>query len=399
MGKQFINLYNQIIKNSMIVPAQRLSTVNEYYFSEKLREIEKLRASGINVLNLGIGNPDLPPASETISALNVASLNVNNHGYQSYNGNKKLREAFANWYERYFKVKLDSETEILPLIGSKEGIMHISMTFLNPGDGVLIPNPSYPAYRSVANLVGASIIDYNLTEEKSWFPDFDEIEKQDLSKVKIMWVNYPNMPTGKLISKVEFKSLVDFGIKHNILICNDNPYSFVLNKNYVSIFQVEGAKDIALELNSLSKSHNMAGWRVGVLTGDKTLIKYVLTVKSNVDSGMFLPLQLAAAEALNCPETWYDEINVHYERRRKLAHQILKSVNCSYSTDQAGMFVWAKIPGSYKDSFALTDELLEEFGIFITPGQIFGSNGERFIRISLASREPDLIEAQKRVNK
>jgi len=381
----------------MITPANRLSTVKEYYFSNKLREIDKLRASGIHVLNLGIGNPDLPPSEETLNALHVASSNKNNHGYPSYNGHKLLRDAFAKWYKKYFNVDLDSETEVLPLIGSKEGIMHISMTFLNPGDGVLIPNPSYPAYRSVANLVGAQIIDYNLTEEKGWFPDFEEIEKNDLSKVKIMWVNYPNMPTGTLVNSSDFKKLVDFGLKHNILICNDNPYSFILNKNYSSILEVEGAKDIALELNSMSKSHNMAGWRVGVLVGNPTLIKYVLTVKSNVDSGMFLPLQLAAVQALNSPDSWYDEINVHYELRRKIAHQILNSINCKFSSNQAGMFVWAKIPDSYSDSIAFTDELLEKYGVFITPGQIFGSNGNRYVRISLASKENDLKDAEQRV--
>ena len=383
----------------MINPAQRLSTVKEYYFSNKLREIDKLRASGINVLNLGIGNPDLPPSDKTLNALHLASSDENNHGYPSYNGHKSLREAFAKWYKKYFEVELDSETEVLPLIGSKEGIMHISMTFLNPGDGVLIPNPSYPAYRSVANLVGASIIDYDLTEDNGWFPNFEEIEKNDLSNVKIMWVNYPNMPTGTLVDASHFKKLVDFGLKHNILICNDNPYSFILNKNYASIFQVEGAKDIALELNSLSKSHNMAGWRIGVVVGNPTLIKYVLTVKSNVDSGMFTVLQLAAVQALESPDSWYDELNVHYERRRKIAHQILDSIHCTYSKSQAGMFIWAKIPESYRDSFAFTDELLDKYGIFITPGQIFGSNGNRFIRISLASKDNNLIDAQERVKK
>jgi len=380
----------------MIQPAQRLSTVKEYYFSNKLREIDALRASGVNVLNLGIGNPDLPPSEETLNTLHLASSDKKNHGYPSYNGHKSLREAFAKWYKKYFKVELNSDNEVLPLIGSKEGIMQISMTFLNPGDGVLIPNPSYPAYRSVANLVGAKIIDYNLTEANGWFPDFEEIEKNDLSQVKMMWVNYPNMPTGKLVDASDFKKLVDFGLKHNILICNDNPYSFILNKNYSSIFQVEGAKEIALELNSLSKSHNMAGWRIGVLVGNETLIKYVLTVKSNVDSGMFLPLQLAAVQALNSSDNWYEELNVHYERRRKLAHQILDAINCSYSSDQAGMFVWSKIPDSYLDSISFTDELLEKYGLFITPGQIFGSNGNRYIRISLASKENDLVEALNR---
>ncbi|MFN8255118.1 MAG: aminotransferase class I/II-fold pyridoxal phosphate-dependent enzyme [Bacteroidales bacterium] len=383
----------------MIQPAQRLSAVKEYYFSDKLREIEKLRASGINVLNLGIGNPDQPPSQQTLDVLMTASQNKNNHGYPSYNGHKSLREAFAKWYQNYFKVELNPENEVLPLIGSKEGIMHISMAFLNPGDGVLIPNPSYPAYRSVANLVGARILDFDLTEENDWFPDFDQIEKMDLTGVKMMWVNYPNMPTGKLVGKNEFQKLVDFGLKYNILICNDNPYSFILNKQYFSIFQADRAKETALELNSMSKSHNMAGWRIGVLVGNPILVKYVLTVKSNMDSGMFVPLQLAAAEALGCSDAWYDQINMHYEKRRAIAHKILDAIGCTYTADQAGMFVWAKIPVRYKDSFEITDILLEKSGVFITPGQIFGSNGNRYIRISLASKENDLLEALERVNK
>ncbi len=381
----------------MIQPANRLSTVKEYYFSKKLKEIEKMRASGIKVLNLGIGNPDMPPSVNAINKLKITSSEKGNHGYQSYNGNKLLREAFANWYTSFFKVDFDSESEVLPLIGSKEGIMHISMAFLNPGDGVLVPNPSYPAYRSVANLVEAKVVEYNLTEENDWLPDFDELEKLDLSKVKIMWVNYPNMPTGKLATVDELKKLVDFGIKHNILICNDNPYSFILNKNQVSIFQVPGAKKIALELNSLSKSHNMAGWRVGVLVGNPELVKYVLTVKSNVDSGMFLPLQLAAVEALNSPSEWYDNLNIQYQKRRLIAYDILNKLNCTFSKEQSGMFVWSKIPDKYNDSYEIADEILSNFGVFITPGKIFGSNGDRYIRISLASKEEDLLEASERI--
>ncbi len=381
----------------MIQPANRLSTVKEYYFSKKLKEIEKMRTSGIKVLNLGIGNPDMPPSENAINTLKVTSSEKGNHGYQSYNGNKLLREAFANWYSTFYHVDFDPESEVLPLIGSKEGIMHISMAFLNPGDGVLIPNPSYPAYRSVANLVGAEIFDYNLTEETDWLPDFEELEKLDLSKVKIMWVNYPNMPTGKLAKVDELKKLVDFGLKHKILICNDNPYSFILNKKPVSIFQVPSAKEIALELNSLSKSHNMAGWRVGVLLGNPEFVKYVLTVKSNVDSGMFLPLQLAAVEALNSSSDWYDKLNEQYEKRRHIAYNILSKLNCKFSEEQSGMFVWSKIPENYKDSYEITDEILSKFGVFITPGKIFGSNGTKYIRISLASKENDLLEASERI--
>ncbi len=381
----------------MISPAERLSSVKEYYFSKKLKEIEKMQSEGIKVLNLGIGNPDLPPSEEAIKTLKKTSSEKANHGYQSYNGNKLLRNAFADWYRRFFNVELDSESEVLPLIGSKEGIMHISMAFLNPGDTVLVPNPSYPAYRSVANLVGAKVIEYNLTEKQEWLPNFDELESLDLSKVKIMWINYPNMPTGKLASVNDLKKIVDFGIKHNILICNDNPYSFILNENPISIFQVAAAKENVLELNSLSKSHNMAGWRVGVLVGNPKLIKYVLTVKSNVDSGMFLPLQLAAVEALNSSSDWYDKLNKQYEKRKILACTILNKLNCDYSKNQSGMFVWSKIPSSYKDSFETTDEVLSKFGVFITPGKIFGSNGDRYIRISLASKEEDLLEAKERI--
>jgi len=383
----------------MIEPANRLASVNEYYFSGKLKEIDRLRASGINVLNLGIGNPDMPPSTEALDKLKNAVDGNNNHGYQSYIGHKSLRVAFAEWYKRYFKVVLDPEKEILPLIGSKEGIMHISMAFLNPGDGVLVPNPSYPAYRAVANLVEAKVIDFDLTEENDWFPDFDEIEKMDLSNVKLMWVNYPNMPTGTNIGVAKFKKLVDFGLKHNILICNDNPYSFILNTNYTSIFQVSGAKEIAIELNSLSKSQNMAGWRIGALMSNPVFVDHVLRVKSNVDSGMFLPLQLAAAKALECNDDWYKSVNLVYKNRRLIAEEILNILKCSFSTEQSGMFLWAKIPSKYKDAFEFTDLLLNEFGIFITPGNIFGSNGNRFVRISLASKDEFLIDARNRISK
>lgn len=381
----------------MIEPAQRLSKVNEYYFSNKLREIEKLKQSGVQVLNLGIGNPDLPPSINALETLKSMADRKNTHGYQSYNGAKELREAFASWYKKYFEVKLDSEKEILPLIGSKEGIMHISMAFLNPGDSVLIPNPSYPAYSSVSKLVGANIIEFDLTERNGWFPDLEEIEKMDLSRVKLMWVNYPNMPTGQNITREQFKKLIDFGLRHNILICNDNPYSFILNDKHLSILSAPEARDIAIELNSLSKSHNMAGWRVGAMIGNPQYVSYVLKVKSNVDSGMFLPLQLAAAEALNCDDSWYKEVNKHYLKRKKIAQNILRNLNCTFANDQSGMFIWAKIPETFSNSYEFTDFLLNEKGLFITPGSIFGSNGSAYTRISLASKEADLLEAEKRI--
>jgi LL-diaminopimelate aminotransferase len=381
----------------MIEPANRIASVNEYYFSKKLKEIELIRAKGIKVLNLGIGNPDLPPSEETLEKLKELVGQASNHGYQSYIGHKALREEFSNWYKRYFNVELDCNSEILPLIGSKEGVMHISMAFLNPGDGVLIPDPSYPAYEAVANLVGAKSIRFNLTEDNNWFPDFEEIEKHDLSKVKLMWVNYPNMPTGRKIGLSEFQALIDFGFKHNILICNDNPYSFILNKDLTSILQIPRAREVAIELNSMSKSHNMAGWRIGVLVSNPTFVQHVLKVKSNVDSGMFLPLQLAAAKALNCGEDWYTKNNEVYQNRRKIAESIMDRVSCVYNPDQSGMFIWAKIPDGYKDSFEFADKLLYDYDMFITPGLIFGNNGKRYIRISLASKDEDLLEAQTRL--
>jgi len=381
----------------MVKPANRLSSVNEYYFSTKLKQIDNLRAAGINVLNLGIGNPDLPPSEKVLDVLKQAADGKNNHGYQSYIGHRTLRLALAKWYSRYFNVELDCDKEILPLIGSKEGIMHISMAFLNPGDGVLVPNPGYPAYSAVANLVEAKIIEYDLKEETGWFPDFEEIEKNDLTGVKIMWVNYPNMPTGTNIGVAEFKKLVDFGLKHNILICNDNPYSFILNTNYISIFQVPEAKEIAIELNSLSKSHNMAGWRVGALISNSEYVNHVIRVKSNVDSGMFLPLQLAAAEALECDDDWYEYVNIQYKKRRIIAEEILSGLGCTFSSEQSGMFLWAKIPDKYKDSYELADLLLEKYAVFITPGGIFGSNGNRFLRISLASKDEALLDAKNRL--
>ncbi len=381
----------------MIEPAQRLSSVKEYYFSKKLKEISDLRKSGKNILNLGIGNPDLPPSEQTLKALHINSAQADNHGYQSYSGNPDLRKAFVKWYANHFRVNFDPDKETLPLIGSKEGIMHISMAFVNPGDGVLIPDPGYPAYKSVADLVGAKIYNYNLKEENGWLPDFDELEKLDLQKVKLMWINYPNMPTGTKANYETLEKIVNFGIKHKILIVNDNPYSFILNNQPLSIFNIPQAKHIALELNSLSKSHNMAGWRIGVVVGNEKYISNILKVKSNVDSGMFLPLQLAAVEALNSPQSWYDNLNTEYSKRRKLAEEIMNVLQCKFDETQSGMFLWAKIPLGYANAYEFSDYLLYKYDLFITPGGIFGKNGEKFMRISLAGNFENLKIALERL--
>ena len=370
---------------TLIQPAERISVVEEYYFSRKLKEIAKMNAEGKTVINLGIGNPDTAPSAQTIEKLIEAGRNPRNHGYQSYIGTPELRGAFASWYQKYFGVMLNPVDEILPLIGSKEGIMHISLAFVNPGDGLLVPNPGYPTYRSVSNIVGANIIDYDLDEKQNWQPDFAALEKKDLSNVKLMWVNYPNMPTGARASRELFQKLVDFGTKHQILIVNDNPYSFIQNDEQLSILNAEGAMDIAIELNSLSKSHNMAGWRIGMIGGNAEYLQNILRVKSNMDSGTFLPTQLAAAEALNNPDSWYDQVNVLYTERKVVAFQILESLGCAIDKNQVGMFVWAKIPDTITSVEALSDRLLHNAGVFITPGFIFGSNGNRYLRISLCT--------------
>ncbi|PHN01444.1 pyridoxal phosphate-dependent aminotransferase [Flavilitoribacter nigricans] len=380
-----------------IQTASRLGQVEEYYFSRKLREIAQMRAEGKDVLNLGIGSPDLPPAPEVIETLHQASSSAGNHGYQSYNGIPELRQAFADWYRNWFEVELDPNTEILPLIGSKEGIMHISMTYLEAGDEVLVPNPGYPTYSAVARLTGASIRHYNLEADKGWFPDLDALGQEDLSKVKIMWINYPNMPTGTPASKEFFSDLVDFARKHEILIINDNPYAFILNDEPLSLLSVPGAMDVAMELNSLSKSHNMAGWRAGMLAGKKEFLQDVLRFKSNMDSGMFRPLQMAAAKALSLPESWYRDLNAVYTGRRSKVFALLDQLGCTYNTDQVGMFVWAETPEQYPDGYALSDEVLEKAHVFITPGGIFGSSGTPYIRVSLCSTEAVFAEALDRI--
>jgi aspartate/methionine/tyrosine aminotransferase len=380
-----------------IQPAHRVNAVEEYYFSRKLEQIRQMNLEGTPVINLGIGSPDLPPSPEAVDKLAETARKSNSHGYQSYTGIPALRQAFANWYKRFFNVTLNPANEVLLLMGSKEGVMHISMAFLNPGDKVLVPNPGYPAYAAVSKIVGAEILNYDLVAENNWQPDLDALEKLDLSGVKLMWVNYPNMPTGARASLDLFKRLVAFGKKHNILIVNDNPYSFVLNNEQLSILSVEGAKDVALELNSMSKSHNMAGWRIGMVGGKSEFIQYVLRVKSNMDSGMFLAMQEAAIKALESPIEWYEELNVEYTKRREIASAIFNHLGCTYDKDQVGMFLWGKIPAGIGSTEHITDAILQLARVFITPGFIFGSNGTQFIRISLCCSTELLNEALWRI--
>jgi LL-diaminopimelate aminotransferase len=382
----------------IVKPAYRTETVQEYYFSQKLAQIEKMRREGSDVINLGIGSPDQPPSGNTIAALIDEANKPTSHGYQNYTGIPALRKAFADWYAKYFHVALNPDNEILLLMGSKEGIMHISMAFVNPGDEVLIPDPGYPTYSSVTNLVGGIVRKYNLTEENGWQPDLKSLEKSDLSKVKLMWVNYPNMPTGAKGSLDLFEKLVAFSRKHRILLCNDNPYSFILNNKYLSLLGVEGAKESVLELNSLSKSHNMAGWRIGMVAGQSEYIKTILKVKSNMDSGMFLAMQKAAIEALNNPESWYGLINSVYSKRRRIVEEIMDLLKCEYDKSQVGLFIWGRIPENIPDCESYVENILMKSCVFITPGFIFGSNGERYIRISLCATEEKLNEAKKRIN-
>ncbi len=383
--------------NFNITPANRLNSVSEYYFSAKLREVAEMNAAGKNVINLGIGNPDLPPSADTIAALCAEAQKPNAHGYQSYVGIPELRNGFAQWYQKWYGVKLNPVTEIQPLIGSKEGILHITLAFVNPGDSVLVPNPGYPTYTSASRICEANIISYDLDENNNWEPDFQALEQKDLSSVKLMWVNYPNMPTGANASVALFEKLVAFGKKHSIVICNDNPYSFILNDEKLSILAVEGAKDICIEMNSMSKSHNMAGWRMAMLASNEEFVQWILKVKSNVDSGMYRPMMVAAAAALQNTEEWHAEMNKVYGARRVVAYQIMDALHCKYDEKQVGMFVWAKIPAKYADSGVLADEILYGKNVFITPGLIFGDKGNQYIRISLCCPEPMLLEALQRI--
>lgn len=381
----------------IIAPAKRISNVEEYYFSRNNRRLDAMRKSGVDVINLGIGSPDLPPADDIIETLSTEARKPNVHGYQSYTGIPELRKGYADWYAQWYGVQLNPDNEILPLIGSKEGIMHIMMAFINEGDGVLVPNPGYPTYSSVAKLVGAKTITYNLYEELGWQPNFDELEKLDLSGVKMMWVNYPNMPTGAPASMELYKKIIDFGRRHNILICNDNPYSFILHEKPISILSIEGAKDVAIELNSMSKAHNMAGWRFGMAASNAEIIQCILRVKSNMDSGVFRPMQSAAAKALALGKEWFDEVNRTYRERQTYAFDIMDMLGCKADRKQGGLFVWGRIPDNWKSAEALSDEILHKTGIFITPGFIFGSQGERFLRISLCSKVETLKEAIRRL--
>jgi len=382
----------------IIAPAHKLDHIQEYYFSRKLKEVRQMMAEGKPVLNLGIGNPDQAPHSSVIEALQQSAATASHHGYQSYTGIPELRTAMADWYLSTYSVALHAETEILPLLGSKEGITHINQAFLNPGDKVLIPNPGYPTYESAARLAGALPISYNLDAANGWAPDWSSVSEQDLMEAKLLWVNYPNMPTGSAGSTVIFQDIIRMAHQYKMLVVNDNPYSLVLPKGQpVSMLQQEGAKEVVLELNSLSKSHNLAGARVGMVVGHADYINTVLKVKSNVDSGMYLPIQHAAIAALRLPESWHDARNEVYASRRALTLAIMDALGCTYSDDQVGMFIWAAIPEKYSDVEMLTEKVLQEANVFITPGFIFGTNGARYIRISLCSPEAVLEEALKRI--
>ncbi len=388
----------------MIQTAKRLEGINEYYFSQKLREIDEMNKAGKCVINLGIGSPDLPPHTDVIKVLHEESAKATTHAYQNYKGSPLLRQAIAAWYKKSYATTLDADTEILPLIGSKEGIMHICMTYLDKGDVALIPNPGYPTYRAAVTLAGGTTAEYILREENNWFPDFAELEKKmDELKAntggtyKLMFVNYPHMPTGQLPVKEKMNEIVAFAKKHSILLVHDNPYSFILNDEPFSLLSIAGAMEVAVELNSLSKSHNMAGWRVGMLCGAKERINEVLTFKSNMDSGMFLPVQLAAAKALTLDEEWHKTINKIYAARREKVFALLAILNCVFDKNQAGMFVWAKIPSNQKDGFALTDAVLANANVFITPGGIFGSQGNNYVRVSLCSTAEKIEEAIERI--
>ena len=381
-----------------IKPAERLSLVSEYYFSRKLKEVAQMNAEGKDVISLAIGSPDMPPSEKTISKLCEVAQRPDSHGYQITMGIPELRQAMADFYKRWYDVDLDPSKEILPLIGSKEGILHVTLAFVNPGEEVLVPNPGYPTYTSLSKILGAKVVNYDLMEENGWQPDFNQLEKMDLSRVRLMWTNYPNMPTGGNARMETYRKLVDFARRHNIVVVNDNPYSFILNDHPLSLLQVEGAKDCCIEFNSMSKSHNMPGWRVGMCIANPTFISWILRIKSNIDSGTFRGIQLAAAEALANDDEWHHEANIEtYARRRQYAEQIMDILGCTYDKNQVGMFLWGKIPEKYADSEELTELVLHKARVFITPGFIFGSKGQRYIRISLCANESVFASALQRV--
>lgn len=383
-------------------PAERLSLVQEYYFSRKLKEVARLNAEGKDIISLAIGSPDMPPSQRTIDALCEEARKAGGHGYQPTIGTPELRQAMAAFYRRWYGVELNPQTEIQPLIGSKEGILHVTLAFVNPGEQVLVPNPGYPTYTALSRLLGAEVVNYDLTEATNWQPDFDQLESMDLSRVKLMWTNYPHMPTGAPARRETYQRLVDFAQRHGIVIVNDNPYSFILNDSeHLSILQIPGAKDCCIEFNSMSKSHNMPGWRVGMLSTNAEFIRWILKVKTNVDSGTFRALQLAAAEALtNNEDEWHMQANVRtYASRRAIAEDIMRALGCTFDPAQTGMFLWGRIPDSYANVEDLTERVLHEARVFITPGFIFGSNGERYIRISLCAKDEQMREALERIRK
>ena len=385
----------------MIQPADRLSLVSEYYFSRKLKEVAKLNAEGRDIISLAIGSPDMPPSPETIETLCENARKADAHGYQPTMGTPELREAMAGFYQRWYGVELDPATEIQPLIGSKEGILHVTLALCNPGDKVLVPNPGYPTYTSLSKILGQEIVNYDLLEENGWQPDFEQLERMDLSGVKLMWTNYPNMPTGGRATRALYERLVDFARRHDIVIVNDNPYSFILNREeHLSILQVPGAKECCIEFNSMSKSHNMPGWRVGLLATNSTFVQWILKIKSNIDSGTFRPMQLAAAKAYENSDAWHMQANVEtYAGRRKTAEEIMTQLGCTFDPTQQGMFLWGRIPDSYEDVEVLTERVLHEARVFIAPGFIFGSNGKRYIRISLCAKDEKMKEALERIKK
>mgnify|MGYP000012612405 CR=1 FL=1 len=383
----------------MIQPANRVTEIQEYYFSRKLKEVAKLNAEGKDIISLAIGSPDMPPSKQTIDKLCEVANNPNAHGYQPTVGIPELRKAMAGFYKRWYDVDLDWATEIQPLIGSKEGILHVTLAFCNPGDEVLIPNPGYPTYTAINKILSTKITYYDLREDNGWQPDFDALEKMDLSHVKLMWTNYPNMPTGANATPELYRKLVDFARRKDIVIVNDNPYSFILNEHPISILSIPGAKECCIEFNSMSKSHNMPGWRIGMLASNADFVQWILKVKSNIDSGMFRAMQLAAATALEAEQDWYDGNNANYRNRRQLAGEIMHTLGCTYDENQVGMFLWGKIPEKYADVEDLTEKILHEARVFLTPGFIFGTNGKRYIRISLCAKDEKMKEALERIKK